>query len=202
MAENGDSHFSPDGGSSGRPARESGCPLRIVVGVDPPALGGRDLRDRRLRGRRGGIGPWSSLGTGYVLADASVGGLSPEAGRGGSRRRRRPGARTGWSPRPIMAAAMVEAVLRGAGIAACRSGWSTPPRARWRGRRRSRPCSRPAGPGSPAVSRTLEDELCGLTWDGRYHGPGASPDRADAMVWALTELMLGPRRDAPRIRML
>jgi phage terminase large subunit-like protein len=43
------------------------------------------------------------------------------------------------------------------------------------------------------------DELCGLTWDGRYLGPGTSPDRADAMVWAMTELMLGPRRAEPRI---
>ncbi len=36
----------------------------------------------------------------------------------------------------------------------------------------------------------LEDELCGLIWRGGYEGPGRSPDRADAMVWALTALML------------
>jgi hypothetical protein len=54
--------------------------------------------------------------------------------------------------------------------------------------------------GSPgALGRPLEDELCGLTWDGKYHGPGASPDRADAMVWAMTELMLGPPPLEPRI---
>jgi phage terminase large subunit-like protein len=47
----------------------------------------------------------------------------------------------------------------------------------------------------------LEDELAGLTAAGRYEGPGPSPDRADAMVWALTELMLG-RAAVPRIRML
>ncbi len=29
-------------------------------------------------------------------------------------------------------------------------------------------------------------------------GPGRSPDRADALVWALTELMLG-RRGMPRV---
>jgi phage terminase large subunit-like protein len=34
----------------------------------------------------------------------------------------------------------------------------------------------------------LEDELCAMTPDG-YVG-GGSPDRADAMVWALSELML------------
>ena len=35
----------------------------------------------------------------------------------------------------------------------------------------------------------LEDQLCSLTGDG-YAGSG-SPDRADALVWALTELLLG-----------
>jgi len=37
----------------------------------------------------------------------------------------------------------------------------------------------------------LEDQLCGLLVGGDYAGPGRSPDRADALVWALTELMLG-----------
>ena len=35
----------------------------------------------------------------------------------------------------------------------------------------------------------LEDQLCNFTASG-YIGD-KSPDRADAMVWALTELMLG-----------
>ncbi|WP_294288251.1 terminase family protein [uncultured Sphingomonas sp.] len=39
----------------------------------------------------------------------------------------------------------------------------------------------------------LEDELCGLLAGGAYEGPGRSPDRADALVWAATELMLGRR---------
>jgi len=39
----------------------------------------------------------------------------------------------------------------------------------------------------------LEDELCGLIAGGGYEGPGRSPDRADALVWAMTEVMLGPR---------
>ena len=47
----------------------------------------------------------------------------------------------------------------------------------------------------------LEDEMCGLMAGGSYQGPGRSPDRADALVWALTELMLG-RRGTPRIRSL
>ncbi len=38
----------------------------------------------------------------------------------------------------------------------------------------------------------LEDQMCGMLIGGDYSGPGRSPDRADALVWAITELMLGP----------
>ena len=60
----------------------------------------------------------------------------------------------------------------------------------------------------------LEDQLAGLSFEGRYEGPGRgshrsgtsmgsrSPDRADAMVWALTDLMLSKARGVPRIRSL
>ncbi len=47
----------------------------------------------------------------------------------------------------------------------------------------------------------LEDELCGLMRGGGYEGPGRSPDRADALVWALTELMLG-HKGQPKISLL
>ncbi|WP_425286839.1 DNA-packaging protein [Nitratireductor soli] len=43
----------------------------------------------------------------------------------------------------------------------------------------------------------LEDEMCDFGLDGL--SSGHSPDRVDALVWALTELMLGKRRE-PRIR--
>lgn len=45
----------------------------------------------------------------------------------------------------------------------------------------------------------LEDELCGLISGGGYEGPGRSPDRADALVWALAELCLKVRA-VPRVR--
>ena len=48
----------------------------------------------------------------------------------------------------------------------------------------------------------LEAELLGMIAGGEYEGPGASPDRADAMVWGLTELMLGPERAPPSVRTL
>ena len=48
----------------------------------------------------------------------------------------------------------------------------------------------------------LEDQMCQMTMTG-YMGPG-SPDRVDALVWALTEAMLVPARHArsPHLRSL
>ncbi|MDB5689303.1 MAG: hypothetical protein JWL91_1179, partial [Sphingomonas bacterium] len=48
----------------------------------------------------------------------------------------------------------------------------------------------------------LEDEMAGLIAGGGYAGPGRSPDRADALVWAMTELMLGKARGQPAMRRL
>ena len=48
----------------------------------------------------------------------------------------------------------------------------------------------------------LEDQLCGLTLGGGYEGPGSSTDRADAMVWAMAELMLASPRAEPRVTLL
>jgi phage terminase large subunit-like protein len=41
------------------------------------------------------------------------------------------------------------------------------------------------------VFASLEDQLCGLQVGGGYAGPGRSPDRADACVWALAALLEG-----------
>jgi hypothetical protein len=49
------------------------------------------------------------------------------------------------------------------------------------------------------VFAELEDELAGLTIGGGCEGPGRTPDRADAMVWAMTELMLGKMQAEPRV---
>ena len=45
----------------------------------------------------------------------------------------------------------------------------------------------------------LENEMCDFTSSGLSNG--RSPDRVDALVWALTELML-ERRAAPKVRQL
>jgi phage terminase large subunit-like protein len=49
---------------------------------------------------------------------------------------------------------------------------------------------------------TLEDQMCLMTTGG-FAGSG-SPDRVDALVWALHELMIGPAQGwhAPRMRSL
>ena len=47
----------------------------------------------------------------------------------------------------------------------------------------------------------LEAELSGLRIGSGYDGPSRSPDRADACVWALTELS-ETRSGLPRVRML
>ena len=44
------------------------------------------------------------------------------------------------------------------------------------------------------VFAELEDQLCGLQIGGDYAGPGRSPDRADACVWALAALREGLRK--------
>jgi phage terminase large subunit-like protein len=48
----------------------------------------------------------------------------------------------------------------------------------------------------------LEDEMAGLSYGGGYEGPGTSPDRADAMCWAMAELMLERAPPVPRLRRL
>ena len=45
----------------------------------------------------------------------------------------------------------------------------------------------------------LEAELGGMVAGGGYEGPGRSPDRADAMVWAMTVLS-ETRSGMPRLR--
>jgi predicted phage terminase large subunit-like protein len=47
----------------------------------------------------------------------------------------------------------------------------------------------------------LEDQLCGMIAGGSYEGPGRSPDRADALVWAMSELMLG-KKGKPGVRVV
>jgi phage terminase large subunit-like protein len=93
---------------------------------------------------------------------------------------------------------MVESVLRGADVMLP----VRPVRARYGKGKRAEPVAILFETGKARFAGAfpaLEDELCGLTSGGGYQGPGRSPDRADAMVWAMAELMLG-KTGAPRVR--
>lgn len=172
--------------------RESASPAmtRVVVGVDPPASAHGDACGIIVCG----IG---DDGIARVLADTSVEKASPERWA-----RAVAEAAQAWSADRVVAeanqgGAMVEAVLRAANAA-------LPLRLVHASRgktARAEPVAALYEAGRVRHSglfAQLEDELCGFLPGGTYQGPGRSPDRADACVWALTELMLG-RAGEPRI---
>lgn len=163
---------------------------RVVVGVDPPAT---------ARGDECGIivAGLTTSGTGLVLADCSVARPTPERWA-----RAVADAAKAWDADRVIAEAnqggdMVASVLRAADIAlplrlvhASRGKFARaePVAALYEAGR-----MRHAG-----MFAQLEDQLCGLMAGGSYEGPGKSPDRADALVWAAHELMLG-RQSVPRV---
>jgi phage terminase large subunit-like protein len=180
--------------SSGPPPRSGEEFKRVVVGVDPPAGVGGDACGIVVCG----LGP---DGIGYVLADSSVEGLRPEGWAAAVAH----SAET-WGADRVVAegnqgGAMVESVLSSVEsrlavrIVHARRGKSAraEPVASLFERKRAK---------FAGAFPDLEDQLAGMTITGGYEGPGKSPDRADAMVWALTELMLGPARGEPRVRRL
>ena len=161
---------------------------RVVVAVDPPASAGGDACGIVVAGTGGD-------GRAYVIADASVRGLSPE----GWARAVAAAAMLHGADRVVAEAnnggAMVESVLRAADAA-------LPVRLVHASRgkvARAEPVAalyEAARVAHRGGFPELEDEMCGLIAGGGYVGPGRSPDRADALVWALTELMLGRRGEA------
>ncbi|SMF68126.1 DNA-packaging protein [Allosphingosinicella indica] len=163
---------------------------RVVVAVDPPASARGDACGIVVAGL-------ARSGTGYVLADASVGGLRPDGWA-----RAVEAAAEAWGASRVIAEAnmggdMVESVLRSAGV-------TLPVRAVHARRGKSVRAEPVAALFERGLAKlagafpALEDEMAGMTFGGDYEGPGRSPDRADAMVWALTDLMLG-RKAEPRV---
>jgi len=174
--------------------REAAAPplTRVVVAVDPPASAEGDACGIAVAGL-------AEDGTAHILADASVEKASPE-------RWARAVAATAeaWQADRVVAeanqgGAMVGSVLRAAQL-------SLPLRLVHASRgktARAEPVAALYEAGRVRHAGTfpaLEDEMCGLVSGGGYQGPGRSPDRADALVWALTELMLGKAAE-PRVRM-
>lgn len=167
--------------------------VRVVVGVDPPASAEGDACGIVAVGL-------GRDGRGYVLEDATLSGVSPE---GWARAVAACAARRG-ADRVVaeknQGGEMVASVLRGADTglpvrlvhaARGKSARAEPVALLYEAGK-----ARHAG-AFPA----LEDELCGLQAGGGYEGPGRSPDRADALVWAMAELMLG-KRGAARITVM
>ncbi|KQM31233.1 DNA-packaging protein [Sphingomonas sp. Leaf10] len=167
--------------------------VRVVVGVDPPAGVGGDACGIVAVGL-------GEDGHGYVLADASVHGLSPEGWAGAVAAC---AARHG-ADRVVaesnQGGAMVESVLRAAD-----AGLPVTLVHASRGKAaRAEPIVALYEKGKAfhvGAFPALEDELCGIVAGGGYAGPGRSPDRADALVWAMQELMLG-RRGVATVRVL
>ena len=158
--------------------------VRTVIGVDPPASANGDACGIVVAGL-------GEDGIAHVLADASVETPSPERWANAVADTARI-----WQADRVVAeanqgGAMVESVLRAADL-------SLPIRLVHASKgkvARAEPVAALYESGRVrhvGMFPDLEDELCGLTIGGGYEGPGRSPDRADALVWALTELMLRP----------
>ncbi|MBK8375271.1 MAG: DNA-packaging protein [Sphingomonadales bacterium] len=167
---------------------------RIVIGVDPPASTGGDACGIVVVGK-------GSDGKAYVLADHSVKGRSPEGWASAVS-----AAALTWGADRVVAEAnnggdMVVSTLQAADVTMPVKKVSAS-----RGKvARAEPVAMLYEAGKAfhiGGFPELEDELCGLISGGGYEGPGRSPDRADALVWAMSELMLGKRGAEPRIRQL
>jgi phage terminase large subunit-like protein len=173
----------------------AGPPVRVVIGVDPPAGTGQASVC--------GIVVAGMLADGVIviIEDASVAGVAPEAWA----RAVADAALRHHADRVVAEAnnggAMVKAVLEAADIAL---PVALVHAARGKAARAEPVAIRYAAGGvrHAGVFPQLEDELCALTPGGGYEGPGRSPDRADALVWAVSELVAGTRRAGPSVRVV
>ncbi|NYF31149.1 terminase large subunit domain-containing protein [Sphingopyxis sp. JAI108] len=167
-------------------AASVGKPMRVVIGVDPPATANGDacgivvaaqLRDERLA----------------VVEDASVENPPPHVWAQAVA-----AAAARWGADRVVAESnmggeMVEGTLRQADVALP----VVPVHASIGKARRAEPVALAYERGDvvhAGVFESLEDQLCGLQVGGGYAGPGRSPDRADACVWALAALQEGLRK--------
>jgi phage terminase large subunit-like protein len=169
---------------------ESTTFARLVVGLDPPASTGGDSCGLVVCGK-------DKDGIAWVLADLTAKGLTPERWA-----RRVADAAAQYGASRIVAEKnqggdMIASVLRAVDadlpvrlVPATRSKAA-----------RAEPIALRFETGRAKLAGhfpELEDQMCALTWAG-YQGPG-SPDRLDAMVWAMTELFEKERE--PRVRVL
>jgi phage terminase large subunit-like protein len=162
---------------------------RIVVAVDPPASAGGDACGIVVVGRKEGCA--------YVLADRSRAGESPQGwARLVAEAAREFGAQEivaeknqgGEMVRTVLAHGGCEVAIRLVHASRGKAARAEPVAALYEQGRVIHCGAFPA----------LEEELMAL---GSSDGGGRSPDRADALVWAVTHLLPAPRA-GPRIRML
>ena len=162
--------------------------VRVVVGVDPPAGVGHDACGIVAVAK-------GADGRGYVIEDASVVGATPE---GWARAVAACAARVG-ADRVIAEANQGGAMVRSV-LAAADAGMAVTLVHATRGKvARAEPVAALYERGKAwhlGAFPALEDELCGLVMGGGYEGPGRSPDRADALVWAMTAVMFDGRGEA------
>ncbi|WP_138379135.1 terminase large subunit domain-containing protein [Luteithermobacter gelatinilyticus] len=166
---------------------------RIVVAVDPPVSSGRKADSCGIV-----IAGVDAANRGFVLADRTVQGLGP----------------LGWARQAVTACHafaadrlvaevnnggdLVESLLR-----------QVDPALSYRAVRATRGKIVRAEPVAALYEQgrifhhgflpELEEEMCALTPEGL--STGRSPDRVDALVWAMTDLLLGGTQD-PRIRQI
>jgi len=161
---------------------------RIVVAVDPTTTPGGDACGIVAAGRLGEVA--------YVLADRSMRGLTPDA----------------WARRAI---ALLDEVGAGEIVAEVNQGGEMVTQTL----RTARPGVKVRQVRATKGKRLRAEPVAALYEQGRVHHLGRfkdleeelmalggtdegrlSLDRADALVWAVTDLMLGPRGEGPRLR--
>jgi phage terminase large subunit-like protein len=171
--------------------------VRIVVAIDPPASSGK--RSDACGIVAAGIGP---DGTVYVLEDASLERAPPSAWAAKALALYRRLEADALVVETNQGGEMAEAVLRQVDadvpITSVKATRGKALRAEPVAHLYDQGRVRPAG-GFPA----LEDEMCdfGPTEKGFGLSSGRSPDRMDALVWAISTLALGAKT-APRVRAL
>lgn len=166
---------------------------RVVVGVDPStsADGSGDACGIVVVGRRDDVI--------WVLDDRSVSGMSPNGWA-----RKVAAAADAWGASHVVAEANQGGAMVTSVLTAADAGLKVKLVHASRGKMaRAEPVAVRFERGRAMLGGrfpALEAEMNGLTATG-YEGPGRSPDRADAMVWAVTELS-ETRSGVPRVRML
>ena len=165
---------------------------RIVVAIDPPVTSGENADECGI------IGAGTAGNHAYVLADASERGLSPKQ----------------WADKAValyvsLEADCIVAEANNGGEMITQVIKNIDPRIpvklvyASRGKViRAEPVSNLYEQGRVhhvGTFKALEDQQCDFTTDFDRDTAGYSPDRVDALVWAITELMLGTQPAKPRV---